>query len=556
MIVHSLSPEGEKPLSFPLTDFHKLKVTTNDHSIFEFVDKGVMYTQTQASLLSQETRKLIREFVKESTKVDVTVKDQVPFGWMGVATKKDGLDYQGSFLKRLSSFLWKEHQVKLDPSLMGKLGNIIGKESSTSGKSFHFRFDPIAQYKDGEFGDAGSCFWQSRPGARSLIRNEGGSFILFFDNPSALLREGMFTVQEGRGHTRAWILPVNQWCDTKEPLFALCNIYSDGTLNKYNVIRAVANQLNMVYKHVDINSQSEMLYVNGNCGYLLGFDPEVMEKASKTPIVFKYKISTYQSFSDPLLPPKPIKCSGCGGYVEYSSAVADEYTRRHGLCLTCYNKSYLVCTKCETEINRTRDIHYRGLCRACANERGYDRCVGCGKWSKGTIPAEGSTYCVSCFNRRFVRCSRCSIPITKHSLVEKSKIDYCENCSTLEERAVTSRCDHCSRRVLTSDLAHTDFNICKSCYYPGKRYFKCNGCSNHYSTGRDHCPKCGLSASSSHVTRVVTPVLPDQPETMELLSRQAVMRMPDTSSLEWNSSGHVVSVAQWHSVYDEEEHDG
>ena len=117
-----------------ITNMHGYRIkTTNTHSIFELVKPQHTYTVVDSrDSLSSESRLAIQKMVRDAVGYTISVKDDAPFGWKGLATKQDGLEYQGSFLKRLTNYLYKTEKIALPPQVVGKMGNLVGKDAFNS----------------------------------------------------------------------------------------------------------------------------------------------------------------------------------------------------------------------------------------------------------------------------------------------------------------------------------------------------------------------------------------------------------------------------------------
>ena len=389
-------------ISYP---YHSEFGTCNIHSIFELVKSNVMHTAGLPSELGKVSRKAVIDGLNELGCTTATLwiensDGSCPFGWMGVATKKDGLEYQGSIIKRILKWAWQTQQIRLPNEFTSKLGNIVGKEMS-GGDSLHFEFDPIANYRAGCFGDEESCFWTDRQRARMLIRNEGGCFIKFYK--SELLRDS-------NGVARCWIIPVGQFLDTDEQVFLLSNFYSDSSsLNQFNMTRAISDTLGFSYKRVSVQSELNVLYTNSDTGFLLSNDQSLLDNTKS--LVLRYDSDYDESGEhDPLL-----DYADNGQYCEHcdNNVDEDDYDFDLDCCYSCRDDRYTQCDWCGgwQHNNDSIDLGHRNACCSdCAERLGYTCVECCEDWIKKDdviVTKEGESYCQDCAESELHHCDVC-----------------------------------------------------------------------------------------------------------------------------------------------------
>ena len=389
-------------ISYP---YHSDFGTCNIHSIFELVKSNVMHTVGLPSELGKTSQIQVLGSLNELGCVVslswIDMPNTCPFGWMGVATKKDGLEYQGSIIKRILKWAWQTQQIRLPNEFTSKLGNIVGKEMS-GGDSLYFEFDPIANYKAGRFGVEESCFWTDRQRARKLIRNEGGCFIKFYKND--LLNPNF-------GVARCWIIPVGQFLDTDEQVFLLSNFYSDSSsLNQFNMTRAISDTLGFSYKRVSVESELNVLYTNSDTGFLLSNDQSLLDNTKSLRLSYD---SDYDESGehDPLLD----YGSDNGQYCEHcdNDVDDDDYDFELDCCHSCREDMYTRCDWCGSwQHNDDRiDLETRyACCSDCAERLGYTWVECCDEWIKKDdliVTKEGELYCLSCAESDLYHCDVC-----------------------------------------------------------------------------------------------------------------------------------------------------
>jgi len=389
-------------ISYP---YHSDFGTCNIHSIFELVKSNVMHTVGLPSELGKTSQIQVLGSLNELGCVVslswIDMPNTCPFGWMGVATKKDGLEYQGSIIKRILKWAWQTQQIRLPNEFTSKLGNIVGKEMS-GGDSLYFEFDPIANYKAGRFGDEESCFWTDRQRARMLIRNEGGCFIKFYK--SELLKDS-------NGVARCWIIPVGQFLDTDEQVFLLSNFYSDSSsLNQFNMTRAISDTLGFSYKRVRVQSELNVLYTNSDTGFLLSNDQSLLDNTKSLRLSYD---SDYDESGehDPLLDygdNNQQYCNHCDDDVD-----GDDYDFELDCCHSCREDMYTRCDWCGGWQHNDDSIdsgHRNACCSDCAERLGYTYVECCDEWIKKDdviVTKEGESYCQDCAESELHHCDVC-----------------------------------------------------------------------------------------------------------------------------------------------------
>ena len=185
--------------------------------------------------------------------------------------------FSGTLPKRISQYLFKEHQIKIEPKELAKLGTSLS--AHTKGDEYTFDFTKNFNWKSGDFGDGGSCFWGDRHRARDIIFDAGGCAIRFWEirpkpkpHCEARLcmdeyRQKLAVYNEGSmtGYGRSWIVPYSEGV-------ILFNTYSykqnDSTpsVDSLKVARILSLYLGGSYKKIGLtaNGRSEgTLYING-----------------------------------------------------------------------------------------------------------------------------------------------------------------------------------------------------------------------------------------------------------------------------------------------------
>jgi len=93
--------------------------------------------------------------------------------WRPITTKG------GSFTNRLKKHIKQHWDLNLPSELLHKIGNIVGL-NNLSQEEYYFDIVKDFNWKAGDFGDRGSCFWQNRGDIRTAMAKEGNFYAIRF----------------------------------------------------------------------------------------------------------------------------------------------------------------------------------------------------------------------------------------------------------------------------------------------------------------------------------------------------------------------------------------
>lgn len=123
-------------------------------------------------------------------------------------------------------------------------------------------------------------------------------------------------------------------------------------------------------------------------------------------------------------------CDDCGKYMYKNTERPLKLDNRY-VCEACYRKEIVKCTKCRTDIkkSKSKEISGKHYCTDCVEKYNFSPCSSCGVVHEFSHKVNGSILCDPCFTKNY---------------------GYCEECGSFEERAniKTNKGDH----------------ICLSCY--------------------------------------------------------------------------------------------
>lgn len=183
---------------------------------------------------------------------------------------------QGSLVKRIKSFSYKNYGVKLSEEALGKLGLII-RESSIKAIEYNMDFTNSFNWQAGDFGDGESCFWQGRQSARLDMMATGTFSALRFFKRKILDRKRIFNTfyDMYNGISRSWIwkttLSNRPTKDilTKTECYVLFNGYGMTTATQAAIFAAYTG---FAYTKVDVTNKGHChsgIWLNGDA-FLFG----------------------------------------------------------------------------------------------------------------------------------------------------------------------------------------------------------------------------------------------------------------------------------------------
>jgi hypothetical protein len=344
----------------------------------------------------KEIERILRQQVPEDIKnnmrgVNMSYWKEVPEAVGDEWMVKKGR-YAGTFPKRLAKHVKKIYKQKLDPQLLGVIGEIASRNTQEQTKyvmDFTDKFD----WRDGEFYDEDSCFWGSNAGAKPMIRDAGGLAVRFYDPEN-----------KSHGIGRAWMLPwKKKWC--------VFNGYGY-QLQTITISRILATITGTAYKRIYMSNRGShdgMLWINGGKAYIIGEWSEIEDiEAVDFTIEVQHGDGDY------------VYCESCDARIHPEDAyhVNWEY-----LCENCYHDYYFYCENCNTDVDRNSEctvyfMNFRGradtttICSDCL-AHAYE-CDKCGDWwmnnrhHTGPIAIGDMEVCPTCADT-LEECSICGI---------------------------------------------------------------------------------------------------------------------------------------------------
>ncbi len=274
----------------------------------------------------------------------------LPENWQWVWLVAGRGEYVGTFPKRVSKYLYKEHGIKAPKSFLTELGNIARRHTEDH---LTYRFDFVNRFDwdAGDFGDGHSCYWDNNSAALEMLRDNGGLAVRFFDD------------YDGSGIARAWLVEI------EVDLYIVFNGYGFEGNPTLIIARIFAQFVSASYKRINLfnNGRSNgTLWINGGIGYVVGA-MEAIDTISR----HDFEWGDYAA------------CESCGVSLGEEDIY---YGANDGVyCENCFYEMFDTCEYCgeahwREDIIYLEEGRYQYLCEHCVT-RLYVRCHECDEWT-------------------------------------------------------------------------------------------------------------------------------------------------------------------------------
>ena len=169
---------------------------------------------------------------------------------------------EGTLPKRIGKFL-RSLKIKPPTDLMGAVGSTAGAYCP---KNNRYIFDVVTgkfNWRSGDFGDHGSCYWSCHSWARRQLQSQHNAFAIRFYKviDGRPLDEYNDSCGEGRC-----------WCVVQRGNLYLFNAYGPHSL--LTIARIFATKMGMNYRKLDQlcnnDEESGSIYINSGRGYVIG----------------------------------------------------------------------------------------------------------------------------------------------------------------------------------------------------------------------------------------------------------------------------------------------
>jgi hypothetical protein len=296
------------------------------------------------------------------------------FEWVWKTTR-------GTLPKRLRAHLVKAGLTVPDDiiSTVGTIASAHAEKSIQHLMDFTDEFD----WRPGDFGDAGSCYWGSNASAREMLVDMNALAVRFYK-----------LGDETRGIARAWMVPIG---GDRHVIFNAYPKDGDTPYNVLSIARIVAFYLGLSYRKLtsleNNGSTGGALYIN--CPGCVVGPPDDL------PDSWGFECESIETYC----------CHWC-------NCALDEEDHEHSpdgddCCERCYEDRVAWCERCET---------------AC--------------WGDDSSSVGGRRWCDSCVEQYATLCPCCEEYCPDEDCVEVGSQNWCRYCA--ENEAVC--CERCDKR--------------------------------------------------------------------------------------------------------------
>jgi len=342
----------------------------------------------------------------------------------------------GTFPKRIAKY-FKQKNISLDSKILGKIGDLAKNSANIDTEKYYIDITNDFNWRDGDFGDDGSCFWGGRSGARKLLKENGGYALRYYEKID----------DNFRGMGRCWFYPINN-----ENIVIFNQYPSNFKLVKSARILSTLTGYNYQKCYLENNGGSVgLIYINNGSGYVLSKEP--MEENSD----FDLNIDT-----------KDYKiCDNCGEQFEEEEMF---YISGVYVCEYCRDDESYICDYCENEFLNYIDESFttfddQVLCPRCTRNHTWT-CEICNNIFSDNATdhnINGYYICEDCLENHTWECINCGNIFTDRTdMYTVEDYPICEDCFMDH----TWVCDNCGEIFLNSTESHIhDGNIyCENCY--------------------------------------------------------------------------------------------
>lgn len=288
-----------------------------------------------------------------SNKMVVTDKNYLPQG------------NTGKIAKRIQRWAYREYKCKFSPDQLERIGEISDTYKTfegSSNKPVMFDFVDKINWKAGEFGDKGSCFWGGRDAIKELFPFYGVKAVRFYTK-SPNSDDGL------QGFARAWV--HNDF--PKKGYFIIFNAYGlILTQIASNLVSYLSRIRKTTYNYWEVNLVnneriSGTVYINNGIGIVIGPDTNEFDRDQEFDM--NLDASAFEK----------VTCRRCKKTFYKKDMVAHSDWHSYFMCHECINEGYTICSYRGSVIEVAGAIElYNGtyVTYDCANQ--LEICDSCG----------------------------------------------------------------------------------------------------------------------------------------------------------------------------------
>lgn len=317
----------------------------------------------------------------------------------------------GTFTKRFGRWVKREYGYKIPTEHLQEIGNLVSKHTLRESK-FRIDFTRRINWRSGDYGDSGSCYWKGNSDAKDMLEDNGAYAVRLYDD-------------EDNGIGRAWLAPAGK-------VWALFNAYGPHCL--VTIARVLSDSWGGAYTQIWLTNNDAddgTLYINGGKGYAIGAQEDIDALGESPQYDFGWDDSS-------------TRCACCAEYVHdddcYSSPDGDS------LCQDCFYENYVHCGRCAEATSHDDAIRYGDYdyCTYCADSMGLRQCDSCSEYHESLTDTVDGEFCEDCACD-YSPCERCDQWVD--DATEFNGEYYCAVCVA----AVSVVCADCNERIATDE---------------------------------------------------------------------------------------------------------
>lgn len=308
---------------------------------------------------------------------------------------------EGKIAKRIAKWIYKTLGIRLSEDAISSLGNVAYQCSASVAHpivDITNNFD----WRDGQYGHEGSCYWGSYSASRDMILDANGLCLRYYND-----------LQDSMGSGRTWIIPVS---DESVVLF---NAYGRTLSESAAVIAYLLETMTLTrYEWVQVSLYNRLAdslpYVNGMTGIVV-YPAHAGWTEDSIDLNIPYHEGYYYHRA------RNVSCYACGYDYDVDDVVEGDYGQIY--CRECYAALYATCDNCGREV-------YTDEAHEC----------------------EGDLICDSCYVRYATACAECDA------------IVYVNHTTRYPEGSIYNPryCDSCLEIVIARDSVSSDSELSES----------------------------------------------------------------------------------------------
>lgn len=352
----------------------------------------------------------------------------------------------GAFPRRVSKWL-HEQGIKMSDYEKESLGNLV-RTFTFKKSAYTYEFTNDLNWKSGGFGDSGSCFWNGKQWARTVMTHNGCLAVRFYE--------------DGLGWGRAWIV-----FSPKHPkLIFVINAYPK-SFGLDQAALVLSLHLNMKYKPVSLVNNGTWkdgtLWINQGRGIVMWDREEPNDHLD-------------------LLLPDEVQCVHCKRWFNDGVRFAPDSRLA---CSACFDKLYFICDYCSRAGDGKGNVS--GRCKLCDNCF-RDHTLECGLCEMRVLKEHAHStkkgrLCSACYNREYAECANCDEVVERAGATEIHGSMYCERCYD-KYYFTCPECGEARKRSCECKTAE-GLTICSTC--SANRYRTCRACGMKYEKKLGRC---------------------------------------------------------------------